>query len=240
MEMNNIKEDSSSSSIKDKEGRRADASSGGGGGALCRCVCIARRSIPGTSNGKSVIVLPPDAVGNEQSIHVVQLPSQVCVGPREKYVVHLTTAAVEGSEGLVALRRAVSRLYVGTSHGVKEVETEEEVKEGEKERAEKVVEDPVDWSGYFVEERGMTKLAERDLPENVHCRRRVRTTNCGCPIDVDVAFREAERMFFILCPKDSFLPERSTSSNGGAAQGEKEEEEDSDMSGLDSDDDYGV
>ena len=97
-------------------------------------------------------------------------------------------------------------------------------------------------------ERETTTLAERRaaLPKNVHCRRRVRTTECGAPIDVDVAFEEAERMFKVLCPNKKFLPERNASTSNGNAddQGnkemEEEEEDDSDMSGLDSDDDYGV
>ena len=222
---------------------------GGEEGVLCRCVCISRQSIPGTNDGdKAVVVVPPDVVNNEEAIHVVQLSSQVCVVPKERYVVHLTTVATDGEQGEAALRRVVSRLYVGTRHGEKEIKKKEKSGERGVERVVDPVVDPVDWSGYYVEERETTTLAERRaaLPKNVHCRRRVRTTECGAPIDVDVAFEEAERMFKVLCPNKKFLPERNASTSNGSAddQGnkemEEEEDDDSDMSGLDSDDDYGV
>ena len=117
-----------------------------------------------------------------------------------------------------------------------------------------MLEDRVEWSGYFHDAAAVAAAMSLErktpkklkLPKNVYCRQRIRTTAGGAPIDVDAAFYEAQRLFKIACPNETFLPARvdpskaSTTKGDGDGDGEEDEDEESDMSGLDSDDDYGV
>jgi hypothetical protein len=155
-------------------------------------------------------------------------------------------AAAAAMQGETTLRQAVTQLYGGascTNHGTKHTTTTT--------TPIAVLEDRVEWSGYFHDAAAVAAAMSlerkapnkpRLLPKNVYCRRRIRTTAGGAPIDVDAAFYEAQRLFEIACPNETFLPARVDPSKASTTKGEGEEDEDeeSDMSGLDSDDDYGV
>jgi hypothetical protein len=207
---------------------------------LCRCVLITNRLLPNITTDKCVVVVPPGEIENKRTISIVQLSSQVSVVPGGKYLVHMTTTVPNrgdnedcgngGETGEVILRRAVDLLYGTTNHGTGSATFLHPMQ------------DPIEWSGYFHHASTRRDYAGGALPTNVHCRRNVRITACGAPVDVDAAFSEARRLFFTLCPEKKFLPERIDPNASTTSDGTKEGEEDdtSDMSGLDSDDDYGV
>ena len=239
---------------------------------VCRCILITNQSVPHIDVEKCVVVIPPNSMQHQhRTIHVLQLSgSQVSIAPNDKYVVHLTTtvqlsastdgdvphstatatvavaAAAAAMQGETTLRQAVTQLYGGascTNHGTKHTTTTT--------TPIAVLEDRVEWSGYFHDAAAVAAAMSlerkapnkpRLLPKNVYCRRRIRTTAGGAPIDVDAAFYEAQRLFEIACPNETFLPARVDPSKASTTKGEGKEDEDeeSDMSGLDSDDDYGV
>ena len=215
---------------------------------LCRCILITNQTMSNVNVEKCIVVIPPNEIDNERTISIVQLSSQVSVVPPNKYVVHLSTSVTGSSQdGEAVLRRAVDQLYGATNHGTKTTDV-----------VINPLEDSIEWSSYFYDGKNMTEQEESKeqkqneeqkpvaLPKHVYCRQNISTTNCGAPVDIDVAFHEAKRLFVVLCPNEKFLPERP---DPNAAQENQEnehandgEEEDvSDLSGLDdSDDDYGV
>jgi RAB protein geranylgeranyltransferase component A len=215
---------------------------------VCRCILITNQLLPDVGVSQCVIVVPPNVIDcQNRTIQILQLSgSQVMIAPNDKYVVHLTTTVKleQGGENAVAaaveqgetiLRRAVTKLFGDTNHGISGTDCNFG---GSSSSSDGVIE----WSGYFHDSASIVKQ-NFTLPKNVYSRKRVRSTLNGAPIDVDAAFDEAQRLFRVVCPNEVFLPERidPNKSTGGGRKQEDEDNAESDMSGLDdSDDDYGV
>ena len=201
-----------------------------------RCILISSKSLSTDEEDSALLIIPPECPGiqNPQSIYVTQRGNGT-VAPEGQFIVHLSTCLEASSahgEGELRsremLRRAISRIYGASNHGSKCASEHVRVED-----------DPVIWSAHFscapcVHQRHGTEVA----PGIFICGGPSALEGAaGVTIDLDFAFEAAEALFTSAYPDDEFLAERGGDGGGSHSRAGAEDDADSDMSGLEEDDD---